>query len=43
MLNAQQDGRIHGGMHFRTATVHGRVLGMKVGKYIMKHYFQPVD
>ena len=43
MLNAQQDGRIHGGMHFRTATVHGRVIGMKVGKWVTKHYFQPVD
>ena len=34
--------RIAGGMHFRTATVHGEVLGMKVGKWILKNHFQPV-
>ncbi len=33
--------RIAGGMHFRTATVHGEVLGMKVGKWILKNHFQP--
>jgi hypothetical protein len=33
--------RIAGGMHFRTATVHGEVLGMKVGKWILKDHFQP--
>ena len=32
--------RIAGGMHFRTATVHGEVLGMKVGKWILKNHFQ---
>jgi hypothetical protein len=34
--------RIAGGMHFRTATVHGEVLGRKVGKWILKNHFQPV-
>ena len=34
--------RIAGGMHFRTATVHGEVLGMKVGKWVMKNHFLPV-
>jgi hypothetical protein len=34
--------RIAGGMHFRTSTVHGDVLGMKVGKWVMKTHFQPV-
>jgi hypothetical protein len=34
--------RIAGGMHFRTSTVHGDVLGMKVGKWIMKNHFHPV-
>jgi hypothetical protein len=34
--------RIAGGMHFRTATVHGEVLGMKVGKWILKNHFQSV-
>lgn len=33
--------RIAGGMHFRTSTVHGEVLGMKVGKWVMKNHFQP--
>lgn len=34
--------RIAGGMHFRTSTVHGEVLGMKVGKWILSNHFQPV-
>jgi hypothetical protein len=34
--------RIAGGMHFRTSTVHGQVLGMKVGKWVLKNHFQPV-
>jgi hypothetical protein len=34
--------RIAGGMHFRTSTVHGEVLGMKVGKWVLKNHFQPV-
>jgi hypothetical protein len=34
--------RIAGGMHFRTSTVHGAVLGMKVGKWVLKNHFQPV-
>ena len=33
--------RIAGGMHFRTSTVHGDVLGMKVGKWVLKNHFQP--
>ena len=43
MMKEMQVARIHGGMHFRTATVHGGVLGMKVGKWIAKHHFTPVD
>jgi hypothetical protein len=35
--------RIAGGMHFRTSTVHGAVLGMKVGKWVMKNHFQPAE
>lgn len=31
-----QEARIVGGMHLRTSTVHGDVLGMKVGKLLMK-------
>jgi hypothetical protein len=34
--------RIAGGMHFRTSTVHGEVLGMKVGKWILGNHFQPL-
>jgi hypothetical protein len=34
--------RIAGGMHFRTSTVHGEVLGMKVGKWVLRNHFQPV-
>ena len=34
--------RIAGGMHFRTSTVHGEVLGMKVGKWVLRNRFQPV-
>jgi hypothetical protein len=37
-----QVARIYGGMHFRTSTVHGKVLGTKVGKWIAGHYFRPV-
>jgi hypothetical protein len=37
-----QIARIAGGMHFRTSTVHGEVLGKKVGKWVMKNHFQPV-
>ena len=29
-------------MHFRTSIVHGEVLGMKVGKWILRNHFQPV-
>jgi PAP2 superfamily len=43
MMDEMQVARVYGGMHFRTATVHGRVLGMKVGKWIAKHHFTPVD
>ncbi len=34
--------RIAGGMHFRTSTVHGAVLGMKVSKWVLRNHFQPV-
>ena len=37
------DGRIYGGMHFRTSNVHGRTIARKVAQYVAKHYFQPVD
>src|SRR6266487_933403 len=37
------DGRIYGGMHYRTAVVHGIVMSNKVAHWISKHYFLPVD
>jgi hypothetical protein len=37
------DGRIYGGMHYRTAVVHGIVVSNKVAHWISKHYFLPVD
>jgi hypothetical protein len=42
MVKELQVARIYGGMHFRTSAVHGRVLGMKVGKWVTTNYFQPV-
>ena len=37
------DGRIYGGMHYRTSTVHGRNIARKVSHFVAKHYFQAVD
>jgi hypothetical protein len=37
------DGRIYGGMHFRTSVVRGTVIGRKVAQWISQRYFQPVD
>jgi hypothetical protein len=37
------DGRIYGGMHYRTSVVHGIVMSNKVAHWISKHYFLPVD
>ena len=37
------DGRIFGGMHYRTSVVHGIVMSNKVAHWISKHYFLPVD
>jgi len=37
------EARIYGGMHFRTAVVHGSELGRRVSKWIAKHYFTPVE
>ncbi|MDM0066561.1 vanadium-dependent haloperoxidase [Variovorax sp. J31P207] len=34
-----QQARIHGGMHFRTATVHGRALGEKVVQQLLREHF----
>ena len=43
MLRELQYARIYGGMHFRTSTAHGAVLGRKTVAWLNKHNFQPVD
>ncbi len=35
------DARVWSGIHFRTADVQGAVLGMKVARWLKKHYFLP--
>ncbi len=40
-MDEVQAARIHGGMHFRTATVHGAELGTKVAKQVFANHFQP--
>jgi hypothetical protein len=42
LVREVQLARIHGGMHFRTGMDHGRVVGMKVAKWIDHNHFQPV-
>jgi hypothetical protein len=37
------DARIYAGFHFRSACVHGGVIGKKVGRYVAKGFFQPVE
>ena len=37
------EGRIYGGMHYRTSVVHGIVMSNKVAHYVAKHYFLPVE
>jgi hypothetical protein len=37
------EGRIFGGMHYRTSVVHGIVISNKVSHWVAKHYFLPVD
>jgi hypothetical protein len=37
------EGRIYGGMHYRTSVVHGIVMSNKVAHYVAKNYFLPVD
>lgn len=43
MLKDVQDGRVWGGMHFRTSVEDGQELGKQVAKWIAKHHFQPVQ
>jgi hypothetical protein len=41
-MNEVIDARVWGGIHFRTADVAGAHIGAKVGRWMDKHYFQPV-
>jgi hypothetical protein len=36
------DARVYVGFHFRTADVHGVVMGKKIGRLVAKNYFQPL-
>jgi len=35
------DARVYVGFHFRTADVHGVLMGKKIGRLVAKNYFQP--
>jgi hypothetical protein len=37
------EGRIYGGMHYRTSVVHGDVMANKVANWVAKHYFEPIN
>jgi hypothetical protein len=37
------DARVYAGIHFRTADVQGVAMGKKIGRYVAKNYFQPVN
>ena len=37
------DGRIYGGMHYRTSGVHGSVIARKVAHDVARHHFRPVE
>jgi hypothetical protein len=43
MIKEVIEGRILGGMHYRTSGRHGAVMGRKVAMWVAKHYFQPVE
>lgn len=43
MLRELQYARIYGGMHFRTSTAHGAVLGRRTVAWLNRHNFQAVD
>ena len=38
-----EDARVWGGMHYRTAVVHGAELGHKVAEYGLKNSLRPVS
>jgi hypothetical protein len=42
MIEDVINGRVFGGMHYRTSGRHGAIIGRKVAHWLAKHYFQPV-
>jgi hypothetical protein len=42
ILKEVVEGRIYGGMHYRTSVMHGIVMAHKVSHWVAKHHFQPV-
>ena len=43
ILKEVVEGRIYGGMHYRTSVMHGIVMARKVSHWVAKHHFQPVE
>jgi hypothetical protein len=43
MAENVQAARIHGGMHFRTATVRGSLLGAQVAALVLREHFRPKE
>jgi hypothetical protein len=37
------DARVWAGIHFRTADIHGAMLGKKIARWLADHHFQPVS
>jgi hypothetical protein len=37
------DGRVYGGLHYRTSAVHGKVIAQKVSHYVAARYFLPAN
>jgi hypothetical protein len=42
MIKQVIEGRILGGMHYRTSVRHGAIMGRKVAHWLTHHYFQPI-
>lgn len=42
MAKEVTDARVYGGMHYRTAGVHGTVIAEKVAAWVSERYFRPV-
>jgi hypothetical protein len=43
MAQEVEDARVWGGMHYRTAVVHGSELGRSVAEYRLKNHLRPVS